>query len=72
MTFDWDLFIPSMSPLSFLNIFNMLIRAVLMSLSGNVNISVRLGSVFKIVIGIDHVSLLLRVPGGLRLDVRHC
>ena len=35
MTFDLDFSIPSMSLLSFLNTLNMLIRAVLMSLSTN-------------------------------------
>lgn len=65
MAFDLDLFIPSMSLLSFLNIFDMLRRAVLMSLSGNFNISVNLGSVFKVVTDTGHVFLNLCVPGGL-------
>ena len=43
MTFDLDFSIPPMSLLSFLNTLNMLIRAVLMSLSGNVNLSVSWG-----------------------------
>lgn len=65
MTFDLDLFTPSMSLLSFLNIFNMLVRAVLIPLSGNFSISVNLGSVFKVVTDTGHVFLHLCMPGGL-------